>query len=72
LLKALSSKFVEVSCDDIGTHPMQRLVEMINMAEEREVIYQSIVNSVVQMAFHPKGNYVFLLVLSTVKIERLN
>lgn len=42
LLKALAVSFVLVSCDDVGTHPMQRLIEMVNMAEEREIIFGAI------------------------------
>ena len=30
LLSSLAKNFMRVSCDEIGTHSMQRLVEMIN------------------------------------------
>ena len=39
ILRALQKDFVHVSCDEVGTHPMQRLVEMINLDEEREVVF---------------------------------
>ncbi len=30
LLRSLSRCFIKVSCDEVGTHSMQRLVEMLN------------------------------------------
>lgn len=44
ILTALHDSFVHVSCDEVGTHPMQRLVEMVNLEEEREVIFSAIQN----------------------------
>jgi hypothetical protein len=66
------SDFVRVACDDVGTHPMQRLVEMVNMEEEREVIFLAIRDQIVQMAFHPKGNYVLILTLQSLKQDKFN
>lgn len=56
-----------VSCDEVGTHPMQRLVEMVNMEEEREVIFGAIKNDIVHLAFHPKGNYVLILAIQILR-----
>lgn len=42
ILRALHSDFVKVACDEVGTHPMQRLVEMVNLEEEKEVIFSAI------------------------------
>lgn len=64
LLHLLSSDFVEVACDDTGTHPMQRLVEMINRDEERDIVFNSVKGQTEKMAFHPKGNYVLILILN--------
>lgn len=61
ILKYFSKDFVRVSCDDVGTHSMQRFVEMINRPEEKEVIFNSIKDDIVNLAHHPQGNYVLLL-----------
>ena len=42
ILKALAKDFVSVSCDDVGTHPMQRLVEMISADDEKDVVFIAI------------------------------
>jgi hypothetical protein len=61
-----------VSCDEVGTHPMQRLVEMVNMDEEREVIFNAIKNDIVQLAFHSKGNYVLILTIQMFKGQKFD
>jgi len=40
---------------------MQRLFEIVTMKEEKETIYLYIKDSIEDMAFHPKGNYVLNL-----------
>lgn len=63
----MAPNFVKVACDEVGTHPMQRFVEMINREDEREVIYNAIKSEVVYLAFHQKGNYVLTPILKTLK-----
>lgn len=53
ILKYFSKDFITISCDDVGTHSMQRFVEMINRAEEKEVIFNSIKQDIVTLALHP-------------------
>lgn len=72
ILRALAKDFVLVSCDEVGTHPMQRLVEMVNMEEEREIIFSAIQNDIVHLAFHPKGNYVLILAIQILKDDKFN
>lgn len=62
---------MKVACDEVGTHPMQRFVEMINREDEREVIFNAIKSEVVHLAFHPKGNYVLTPILKTLKGQML-
>lgn len=71
ILRHLQKDFVSVSCDEVGTHPMQRLVEMVNLDEERICIFQAIKGDIVNMAFHHKGNYVLLLTLQALRGEQL-
>ena len=40
---------------------------MINMEEEKDVIYNAIKDQIVSLAFHPKGNYVLLLTMQLFK-----
>lgn len=72
ILRALQKDFVTVSCDEVGTHPMQRLIEMINLDEERECVFHAIKGDIVNMAFHHKGNYVLLLTLQALRGEQLS
>lgn len=52
---------ISLSCNDVGTHSMQRLFEIVTLKEEKEVIFEHIKDHIVDMAFHPKGNYVLIL-----------
>ena len=56
-----------VACDSVGTHSMQRLVEQVCEDSEKLVIFNSIINEVERLAFHHKGNYVLLTLLSMLK-----
>lgn len=44
--------FVQTACSEIGTHPMQRMLEMISLEEERDIVYQSIRTNIKALAFH--------------------
>ena len=52
ILAYFAKDFVRVSCDKVGTHSMQRFVEIINRTEEKEIIFNAIKEEVVYMAFH--------------------
>ncbi len=71
ILKALSDDFVTVSCDNIGTHSMQRLVEIVSEEPEKIVIYNAIQEDIERLAFHHKGNYVLLAVITVIKGQTL-
>lgn len=45
---------------------------MVNMEDEREVIFNSIKEDIVNMAFHEKGNYVLILTLNAMQGARFN
>jgi Pumilio-family RNA binding repeat len=63
ILQYFAKDFVLVSCDDVGTHSMQRFVEIINREEEIEIIFKAIQGDIVNLAFHEQGNYVLLLLI---------
>ena len=56
-----------MSCSAVGTHPMQRFVEMIHEEEEKKLLFNIIKDDIVYMAYHPKGNFVLLSVLQIFK-----
>lgn len=60
-----------VACDNIGTHSMQRLVEIVCEDSEKIMIYNSICNDIERLAFHHKGNYVLLTIIGIMKGEIL-
>jgi len=66
ILKSLIDQFVTVSCDVVGTHSMQRLVETVSKDDEKIVIYNAIAADVDRLAFHHKGNYVLLAIIGIV------
>ena len=58
---------MNVSCSNVGTHPMQRFVEMIHGEEEKSLLFNIIKNDIVNLAHHPKGNFVLLSTIQIVK-----
>ena len=42
ILKALSPFLVQVSCDNVGTHSMQRLIEILCEESEKTIIFNAI------------------------------
>jgi len=46
---------------------MQRFVESVCEEAEKTVIFNSIINDVEYLAFHPKGNYVLLTIIGIMR-----
>lgn len=67
LLRALKLNFVEVSCSVVGTHSMQRLVEVLCQIDEKTLVYESLLEHIESLAFDPKGNYVLISVMQILK-----
>jgi len=42
---------------------MQRLVEMINYEEEKEIIFAEVERNALKLSLHPKGNFVLLILI---------
>ncbi|CDW83480.1 rna-binding protein [Stylonychia lemnae] len=64
IISYLSPEFVKVSNHDVGTHSIQRLLEVVTQPEEKEVIFNAIKMEIEMMAHHLNGNYVLALALS--------
>ena len=52
ILHYFSKNFVKVSCDEVGTHSIQRFVELINQDKEKKLIFETIQPEIVNLAFH--------------------
>lgn len=58
IIKMLGKEFVKVSCHSVGTHSMQRLLEILTSPQEKEVVFNSTKDHFQEMARHNNGNYV--------------
>ena len=72
LLRRIMPHIIKISCDKRGTHSMQSLIEMINMAEEEEIVQAAIVNDVIFLAYEPHGTHVLQKLITCLKPERLD
>ena len=64
LFKAMRKEFIDVICSDVGTHPMQRMIEMISTQEEKDLVFKYIKKDIPMLTMHPKGNYALLAIIS--------
>ena len=46
ILKTLGPEIMSLSCNEVGTHSMQRLFEIVTLKEEKEVIFEHIKNDI--------------------------
>lgn len=63
LLEKLKPNFVKVSCHSVGTHAMQRLLDVICEIHEKATVFESIKNHIDAMAFDNKGNFVLIKIM---------
>ena len=71
LIKNLENNFILLSKNLYGTHPIQFLVETINMFEEKNLILNYIINNPIELALDQRGNCVLKkFIISTKDEER--
>jgi hypothetical protein len=58
IIKNLENSFILLSKSLYGTHPIQLLVETINMLEEKNLILNYIINNSIELALDQRGNCV--------------
>ena len=58
LLKNLENNFILLAESLYGTHPIQFLVETINMLEEKDLALKLIINNSIELALNQRGNCV--------------
>jgi pumilio RNA-binding family len=58
ILNNLGEDFINISKDSHGTHPLQFLIETINMPEEKNIVLNYIINNEYDLAIDQKGTNV--------------
>ena len=69
LLKSINGRFVEIANNSFGTHPLQSLIEIINMPEEKKIVLSYILNNETLLALDSKGTHVLQKFISSTKDE---
>ena len=69
LLQSMNNRFVEIANNSYGTHPLQSLIEIINMPEEKKIVLSYILNNETLLALDSKGTHVLQKFISSTKDE---
>ena len=72
LLESINNRFVEIANNSFGTHPLQSLIEIINMPEEKKLVLKYILNKESELALDSKGTHVLQKFISCTKDEERN
>ena len=69
LLESMNNRFVEIANNSYGTHPLQSLIEIINMPEEKKIVLKYILNNESVLALDSRGTHVLQKFISCTKDE---
>ena len=69
LIQNIGNRFVEVANNSFGTHPLQNLMEIINMPEEKKLILKYILGNETVLSFDSKGTHILQKYISNTKDE---
>ena len=69
LLESMNNRFVEIANNSFGTHPLQSLIEIINMPEEKKIVLKYILNNESVLALDSRGTHVLQKFISCTKDE---
>lgn len=69
LLQIMKDRFVELANNIFGTHPVQNMIELINLPEEKKTILNYILNNEIQLALDAQGTHVLQKFISSTKDE---
>jgi hypothetical protein len=72
LLESINNRFVDIANNSFGTHPLQSLIEIINMPEEKKLVLKYILNNESELALDSKGTHVLQKFISCTKDEERN
>ena len=71
ILQYINKRFVEIANNSYGTHPLQTLMEIINMPEEKKIVLSYILGNESALSLDSKGTHVLQKYISnTVDEER--
>lgn len=69
ILESMNNRFVEIANNSYGTHPLQSLIEIINMPQEKQMILNYILGNESLLALDSKGTHVLQKFISCTKDE---
>ena len=73
ILKAIKTRFTEIAINSFGTHPLQSLIEIVNMPKEREILLHCIEGNELELSLDSKGTHVIQkFILCSTETERNN
>ena len=71
ILENINNRFVEIANNSYGTHPLQTLMEIINMPEEKKIVLSYILGNESALSLDSKGTHVLQKYISnSVDAER--
>ena len=69
LIQNLEGHFIEIANNSFGTHPLQSLMEIINMPEEKKLILKYILGNETILSFDVKGTHILQKYICNTKDE---
>ena len=69
LLENMKNRFVEIANNSYGTHPLQSLIEIINMPQEKQLVLSCVLGNESLLALDSKGTHVLQKFISCTKDE---
>ena len=69
LIQNLEGHFIEIANNTFGTHPLQSLMEIINMPEEKKLILKYILGNETVLSFDVKGTHILQKYICNTKDE---
>ena len=69
IIQNINTRFVEVANNSFGTHPLQSLMEIINMPEEKKLILKYILGNETILSFDSRGTHILQKFISNTKDE---
>ena len=65
----MKNRFVEIANNSYGTHPLQSLIEIINMPQEKQLVLSCVLGNESLLALDSKGTHVLQKFISCTKDE---
>ena len=69
ILDSIKERFIEISNSVYGTYPLQHLIEIINLPEEKKLVLSYILGNELLLALDTKGTYILQKFISSTKEE---